>query len=315
MGVHQQQPLVGRLSHDVKGNDGGVPRIPALAATVLLLTPGLSGCALLNDVGDGDFDDALELVPADAEDVTFTNRLATAERLGIDDVDTGADKEEIDGYIETLVGDDASVGATQFAAYLVPMSEGAAFSEFDVVWEATASAGAGVSLALPRIYKMRDDLDLDTVGDDLVDVGYEEDEIAGHRHLFIADVANDTEFEGMIGAYPGAQMADVVVVPDEHLMFVGGGPDALESALEVFEDDADSATDAGTFDDLLEDADDPEYAQLVEDPECVDPSESDPPVAAAFFISGDDAAGTRVRVFDDGSVETDDYSDDDFVAC
>ena len=299
----------------MKGNDGRVPRIPALAAIVVLLASGLSGCALFDDVGDGDLDDALELLPADAKGVTFTNRLLVAERLGIDDVETGADEEEIDGYIEKLLDDDLARGSTQFAPYLVPMSEGAAFSEFDVVWEATAQGDRGISLAQPQIYKMRDELDLDAVGDDLVDVGYEEDEIAGHRHLFIADVATDTEFDGMIGPYPGTQMADVVVVPDEHLMYVGGGPEALESVLEVYEDDADSATDAGTFDDVLEDTDDPEYALLLDEPACAEPGERGVPEVAGFFISGDDGDGSRVLAFADGSVESDDYSDDDFEAC
>ncbi len=156
---------------------------------------------------------------------------------------------------------------------------------------------------------MSDDLDLDAVGDDLVDVGYAEDEIEGHRHFSI-DVL-DTAFDGGMGAYPGVEMLNVVLVPDEHLMFIGRTPESVEMAVEVLEDDEDSATDAGAFDDLLEDTDDLEYAVLEDSPECSDPGERGGLEAAGFFLTRDDLTATIVRAFGDDDVVTTELDTDE----
>lgn len=231
-------------------------RIPAVAASVVLVA-GLGGCALLDDVGDSDLDDALELVPGDATSVTFAHP-EDAQDLGI---------------------------------------EGAGLSGDDVVWTVSAPKAEGRMHA----YKMDEQLDLDGMGDDLVEAGYAEDEIAGHRHFLV---------EGQ---------AAVVVVPDEHLLFVGRSREVVEAAVEVYEDDADSLTDAGTFDDLLSGTDDPHHALLVKDPDC-DPglsparleasgrTELGTPETMGFFIAdhGDEAATSSVLVFgDDDSAATD----------
>jgi hypothetical protein len=309
----------------VKGNDAWVLRIPALALSLVLVTAGLSGCALLDDVGDSDLDDALELVPGDATFVTITNRQAAAERLGIDDVETGADQDDLDRYIEASVDADSLMATTRLGRYLVPMAQHAAFSELDVVWEAAAT---GDDQGFASTYKMSDDLDLDAVGDDLVDAGYQEDEIAGHRHLYIEDVATDTDFDGMIGGYPGVEMTDLVVVPDEHLMFVAHGREEVEEAVDVLEDDADSATDTGDFDEVLDGADDPELAVLAHDVGCspggnlsaeqLEQAGLDglgTPEATAFFVSGDDAETSSVLAFaDDGAAEADLEAREDYLA-
>ncbi|MDQ4051501.1 MAG: hypothetical protein M3237_02230 [Actinomycetota bacterium] len=279
-------------------------RIPALGASLALVVAGLGGCALLEDVGDGDLDDALELVPEDATVVTFTHRQATAERLGIDDVATGDDREAVDRYRETVVEADLA-GVTRFGGHLTSMTKRAAFSELDIVWEAAASAEGQ---PLGRVYKMRDDLDLDAVGDDLVDAGYEEDEIAGHRHLFIEDMHADLELDGTIGGYPGVEMPEVVVVPDERLMFVGGTAEIVEAAVGVFEDDADSATDGGGFDDVLDGADDPELALLRRDVSCEDVGVDGlgTPEATGFYVSGEGPETSSVLAFaDDDAAEAD----------
>ncbi len=304
MGVHEKKPVARCFSHVVKRNDERVLRIPAaIVVCLILVAAGLSGCALVDGVGDSDLDDALELVPGEATFVTITHRQASAERLGVDDIGTGADQTDLDRYIDAAVDSDF-LASTRFATYLVPMSEEAAFSELDVVWEAVATSD---ERTFGRIYKMSDDLDLDAVGDDLVDAGYQEDEISGHRHLFLEDLSTDTEFDGMIGPYPGADMAGVVLVPDEHLMFVSNVADELELSVDVLEDDQDSATDAGTFEDVLDDADEPEYAQLTEGPDCGGSPETGSPEAAGFFISGEDPGITTVLAFADGEVDTTDY--------
>jgi len=228
-------------------------RIPAVALSLVLAAVGLSGCALFEEIGDDDLDDALELVPGDATSITFR-------RLGIDD-----NGKQITGGTEP------------------------ALSELDIVWMVTALDPEGVT----RAYKVDEELDLDAVGDDLADAGYTEDEIAGHRHLFNED-----------------QSSEVVLVPDEHLIFVGRTRDTVETSVDVFEDDADSVTDKGTFDDVLAGAEDPEFALLAKDPDCstdLTPEQVaasgtgdlGTPETTGFFMNGDDAATTSVLAFAD----------------
>ncbi len=118
-------------------------RIPApcvLHSSLALAMAGLSGCALFEDIGGGDLDDALELVPGEADYVQFVHREAMAERLGIDDIEHGASKKETERYVETLLDEHGLTGVTDVRARTsTTMSQNAAFSELDIVWEATAS--------------------------------------------------------------------------------------------------------------------------------------------------------------------------------
>ncbi|MCD4525582.1 hypothetical protein [Nocardioides sp. cx-173] len=287
-----------------------------LSALALVTVCSLAGCGLLPG---SDLDEALEVIPADATTVTYVGRAAFAEREGVDDVETGADDEELRRYLEAAT----AAASTSLTRYLGIMQE-AAFTDLDVQWEVVAS---GADSGPWTAWKIDDDLDLDDVGDDLVDAGYEESEIGGER-AFTTDLGSadpDTQLVG--GRYPVGVMSQVVLVPDEHLILAGADPEAL---LDVVTDDEDSLVDAQDFEEVVGVVDDPEFAHLQRDLDCAaalggatgedDSGQAEPmiseagledlrrPDATAFFVHGDDAETTTVLGFADADTAEADAS-------
>ncbi|MCD4536147.1 hypothetical protein LRP67_18815 [Nocardioides sp. cx-169] len=291
-------------------------RLP-VSALALVTACSLAGCGLLP--GSSDLDEALEVMPADATTVTYVGRAAFAEREGVDDVVTGADDEELERYLEAAT----TAAFTRLTPHLRTMQE-AAFTDLDVEWEVVAS---GADDGPWTAWKINDDLDLDDVGDDLVDAGYEESEMGGER-AFTADLGSaDPNTQLVGGRYPVAVMNQVVLVPDEHLILTGADPETL---LDVVTDDEDSLVDAQDFETVVGAVDDPEFAHLQRDLDCAaalggatggdDSGQAESmtseagledlqrPEATAFLVHGDDAETTTVLAFDDADTAEADAS-------
>jgi hypothetical protein len=293
----------------------GAMRRTAVSAVSVLALGALSACSLIPG-SSSDLEDALEVMPADATSVTFVGRAATAERLDVDDVETGADEDDLDRYLQAVR---ETAAATRLTDYLVVMQE-AAFTDLDVVWEIS---GQGADGGPWTAWKTDDGLDLDDIGDDLVDAGYEESEVGGQR-AFRADIGDADPSTSLLGdRYPVAVMGEVLLVPDEHLVLTG--PDT-EAVLDVVEDDQDSLVDAQDFEDVVDAADDAELAHLRRDVDCaaalggsrVSPEQVESladglgledlgrPESTGFFVHGNDAATTTVLQFaDDDAAEAD----------
>lgn len=288
-------------------------RIPAVVASLVLAAAGLSGCALLDNIAGGDLDDALELVPGRATAVVFKQRADLAEQLDLDDIDSGSSAADLERYASVLA--EQAWAGTQFAPHLTAMAGRAAFSELDIVWEVYGFGADGST----RAYKMDDGLVLDDVGDDLVAAGYTEDEISGHRYFHVEHGAPllEPDGPGADGRYPVADMVHVALAPDEQLMLVAGTRSAIEAAVDVFDDDADSLTDAGTFAEVIADSDDEtDYAVLEKEPYCESDltpeqaaansrDELGSPVASGFFIGGDAETTTALAFEDEDAAESD----------
>ncbi|GAA4091008.1 hypothetical protein GCM10023066_28020 [Nocardioides kongjuensis] len=256
---------------------GPMRNLGRLALSTALLGASLSGCALLD--GSSRLEEALEYLPADATTVTFVDRAAIAERVG-------------DGDPETAYG-------TELSRWSAVMGD-AAFDDSDVEWEAVAN-GDG----LGRVWKMSDDLDFDAVAADLEDAGFERSGSAD-RPVFEADLA-DADETGLIGGrYPAAPLLTLALVPDEELIVSGSDVPAL---LDVVTDDTDSLADAGSFGDLVDEAEDQdglEYAALTLEPACGGSGRLSPeqaaqqyggllhPDAMALFVTADEVSGVRL---------------------
>lgn len=247
-----------------------------------LASTGLSGCGLLD--GSSRVQEALEYLPADATTVVFIDRAATAERLDVDDIETGASEDDLDRWSEA-VQDEAF--NTQLSRSARDMQD-AAFSEFDVEWEALSTSEE----SFIRVWKLQDDTDFDAIADDLEDAGYDrttKDDAEVFEISF--DEADADDLFG--GRYP-ITMSALTVVPDEHLVVFG----VVDEVLGVVTDEDDSLADAGRFDTLLDEApdqDDLEYARLSIDPEC----------GIGFFAAADEPLAV-VRLFNTDEEATDD---------
>ena len=280
-------------------------RAAVLSLALALVATSVTGCGLFG--GSSTLGDALEVVPASADRVTFVDRVAIAERFEVDDVEPGASESEIDAYLEASREFPAG---TAFSRYLNVMDD-APFTYFDVEWEVTMGEG---DQGFGRVWKMRDDLDLDEVGDELVGLGFEEREAADDFRSLSLDVSTiDPATEGYL-----ITVGEVTIVPDEHLMIAGP---AAADVLEVVKDDADSAVDADRFDDLVDGSDDIEVADLSRGdavcsagdrpltPEQFEASgleELGTPEERGFFVHGEDGETRAVLSFDDEQAAEDD---------
>lgn len=273
-------------------------RLAVVTSTLTLLSTGLAGCGLLD--GSSPVEEALEYLPANATTVLFVDRGAMDERLGLDDLATGASDDELSEWAEKQR--DEGYG-TELSPWLHPMQE-AAFSDLDVEWEAS---GTSVDDGRVTVWKLEDDVDFDALADDLADAGYERG-TSGDVETFEASLEDADENGLYDGRYPAA-LTSLALVPDEHLVLSG----AIELAVDVANDDEDSLSDEGSFTDLLDRAPggDLEYAGLTIEPLCFTGARITPEQAAeaydglgrpdggvALFVDPD--AVTAVRLFSEG---------------
>ncbi|KRA31404.1 MULTISPECIES: hypothetical protein [unclassified Nocardioides] len=231
-------------------------RFVTVSATIVLVAAGLGGCGLLD--GSSRVQESLDYLPAKSTSLVFVDSAAIAERLGVDDLETGASEADLDRWAEA--SQDEAYGS-ELRNWTRVMQE-AAFSEFDVEWEATATYEDG----LVRVTKLNDDADFDAIADDLEDAGYERSG-EGDASVFRGDLSSADATTGLFGGrYPNT-LLNLALVPDEHLIVTGD----VSEGLDVINEDEDSLADSGRFDDLLDAApgqDDLEFAALDLDPPC-----------------------------------------------
>ncbi|QSR25329.1 hypothetical protein CFH99_06795 [Nocardioides aromaticivorans] len=280
-------------------------RLAVVTTALTLLSSGLAGCGLLD--GSTPVEDALEYLPASTTALTFTDRAAMDDRLDLDDLATPASEDELADWGRAQ--QDEGYG-TELSAWVAVMQK-AAFSDLDVEWEAS---GTSVDDGRVRVWKLDDDVDFGKIADDLEDAGYEHG-TSGDVETFETSPESADESGLYGGRYPGI-LTSLALVPDEHLVLSG----AVELAIDVANDDEDSLSDEGSFDDLLDrapDAGDLEYAALSLEGLCglgdrVTPEQaarefeglSHPDRGEALFADPD--AVTAVRLFsDDNDAESD----------
>ena len=283
-------------------------RVAVLALPLALVASSLTGCGLL---GDSDtLDDALEVVPASMSEVRFLDREAMVERLDVEALDADPSDEDLEAYVDA---------STTFPAYtsldqhLVRMLDGAPFTSQDIEWEV---AGFDADSGFGQVWKMDDDLDLDEVADDLVDRGYEEEDGDGRRlSIDLNEIGEDEQY--LIA------LQTVTLLPDDHLVVTGPLADDF---LDVISDDADSAVDNESFDELVDGTDDVEFAALARDDLACPGVRADPeheaaleelgrPEQTGFFVHGDDGDARSVLLFDDdGAAEDDAGAREDYLA-
>lgn len=280
-------------------------RLAVVTTTLALLATGLTGCGLLD--GSSRVEDALEYLPGSATTVLFVDRAAMTERLEVDDLSTGASEDEL---AELLDAQQEEGYVTLLNAWVRVMQD-AAFSDLDVEWEAS---GTSTDEGRVTVWKLDDDVDFDAIADDLADAGYERGE-SGGIETFEAGLEDADEDQLFGGRYP-SELRSLALVPDEHLVLHG----ALELAVDVANDDADSLSDEGSFADLLDtapDAGDLEYAGMTVEPLCGSGARITPEQAAEAYpgighpdggvaLFTDPDAATAVRLFGADSDAEDD---------
>lgn len=282
-------------------------RLVTVSAVVVLTTSGLSGCGLLD--GSSRIQEALEYLPDDATSVVFVDEAAIAERLEVDDLETGASEDDINRWIEASKEEAYGSELRNWTAVM----QDAAFSEFDVEWEATATSEDD----LVRVTKLHADVDFEAIADDLEDAGYERSK-KGDAETFTADLSSADATTGLIGGRYPSVLLNVALVPDEHLIVTGD----IAEGLDVVGEDKDSLADSGRFDDVLDQApsqDDLEFATMAFDPPCgaalggrVTPEQAEQalgnlghPRNIGYFAAADERLKV-VRLFRDEEAATDD---------
>lgn len=268
-------------------------RFLSVCAAVLVTSSGVSGCGLLD--GSSRVQEALEYLPDESTTVTFVDRAAIAERQGFEDLATGASDDEVAAWVEAQQEEGYGTDLSRWAAVM----QEAAFSDFDVEWEATATSEDH----LVRVWKVDEETDFDAIAGDLEDAGYRRS-AEGDADVFEIDLSAADATTGFFGGRYPSTLVSVALVPDEDLVVSGD----VAEGLAVVSDDEDSLADAGRFDDLLDRAptqDDLEYAGLTLAPTCAAEDDLGRPEATAYFAVTDEPL-TGVRVFTDEEAATDD---------
>ncbi len=273
----------------------------------------LSGCGLFGD--STSVEDALETMPGTVTRVTFFDRAAASERLGLDELD-GDSSDETEAYLDEA---QALPFRTDLDVYLLQMLDNAPFTALDLEWEVVGYDSDG---DYGRAWKMDDDLDLNDVIDELVDLGYTKRGSDDAATLTV----DPSRVDEAAAAYL-LPISNITVLADEHLIVTGPLADDVLSAVA---DDTDSLVDTGAFGDLVASADDIEVADLTREdavcslgdsvlpPEQLEAIGADDlagPDQAGFFVHGDDGQALSVMVFESEDAAGDAASQrEDFLA-
>lgn len=246
-------------------------RMVALAAAmvVLLVAAVLTTLRLTEtwpfETTSSSVEEALDYIPADATSVQIRDQGAAEQRLGIDDIETGASDADIERYLKA--SRNAPWVANSYTPYLETMTD-TTFTALDIDWSASADSGSAQDSAfITQLYGMDPDLDLGEVGDALVGAGWTESDVDGGRK-FEVELTDIEPATMLAGGYPAGQRT-MVLLPDEDLMITGD----YEPVLDVIAGDAESMRTSDTVRELLDDADDAEYVHLTpRSGMCVDPA-------------------------------------------
>jgi hypothetical protein len=221
--------------------------LPLVAGCVIVVAAVVVAVVVWPDAESESVDDALAVLPADAEVVTFVDAAAARERLGHGDLTSESSEGEVEAFFRESM-EDAPWGGSSLSTYFASMEDWG-WSWADVEWEAEYVGADAYATA----FKLRDDLDMDAVLDSFADQGYESSDVDGYPaySLDVQDASGD--------AAPVVPLLEVVAMPDEHLLLTG--PDA-EALLAAATDDADTLAETDVAPELVDAIDDPEYFVL-----------------------------------------------------
>ena len=234
---------------------GGLPLIIG-ALVMLLVVAVIAALSIANSDSStesaGSAQEALGYLPMDASFVEIRDQRQAEQRLGIDQVEAGADDAQIERYL-TEAQDNPSID-NSLTPFLPTMNEeGAAFTALDVDWWASVIAGSPASSSPLELYGMDAGLDLDDVADDMVDAGWRPSDVEGGRRLEV-DLSDIDPQTGLAGGYP-ARTPELVLLPDEHLIVIGD----YERVLDVIAGDSEPLQAADDLSRLLAADESPEY--------------------------------------------------------
>lgn len=247
---------------------GGLPLI--IGALVMLLVGAVIAALLIansdSSAGSaGSAQEALGYIPSDATVVDIRAQREAEQRLGIDDVETGADDAQIERYL-TEAQDNPSID-NAYTSYLHIMNKegGPAFTALDVDWSASVGGGSPASSWYLQLYGMDAGLDLDEVADDMVDAGWSASDVEGGRRLEVGTTDIDPQ-TGLAGGYP-ARTPELVLLPDEHLIVTGH----YERVLNLIAGDSAPLQAADDLSQLIDADENPEYLHFTRGGQsCVD---------------------------------------------
>ncbi|WP_323793092.1 hypothetical protein [Nocardioides sp.] len=250
--------------------------------------------------GGAGFAEALALLPADTSDLYFNDQAAAAGRLGLEASSVAEYNAELLDYVLADDGDGAPDPGGLFGpttAYFERMAE-LPFNEYGVRWSLEGTSGDAFTYF--TVYKMKPDVDLDAIVDDLVAAGLEEQELLGRRRAFTESVTSVVGPDQTIGdGYP-IEFLDVTIDPEADLVILGR---LSERILQVLDGELESAATAGTFDLLVGSIEDVEVASLSTEALCgrksIVPAGLRKPAQAGHLVHGDDAALAARLVFAD----------------
>lgn len=278
--------------------------VAVVATTVSLVGVGgdrSTAPEVVSPTGGGDgFAEALALLPADTASVFFNDPVAAAERLGLEASSVAEYNAELLDYV---IGDDRDGAADRGGLfgpttdYFERMAE-LPFNEFGVRWSVQGTTKDGS--AFFTVHKMKADVDLDAIVDDLVAAGLEEQELLGRRRASIESVTSVVGADQTIGdGYP-IEFLDVTIDPDADLVILGR---VSAGILQVLDGERESAAGAGTYDLLVGSDEGVELASLSTGGLCARqrdrPAGVQKPVQTGYLVHGGDAALVARAVFDD----------------
>ncbi len=234
----------------------------AAAMVVLLVAAVLTTLRLTEtwpfETTSSSVEEALEYIPDDVTSVQIRDQGAAEQRLGIDDIETGASDADIERYL--AASRNAPWVANIYTSYLDWMSD-TAFTALDVDWSASVVSGPVQeslprSISLTQLYGMDPALDLAEVGDALADAGWKRSDVDG-GWMFEVEVGGLDPLTSTAGGYPASGF-QMVLLPDQHLIVTGD----YEPVLDVIAGDSDSLGTSDDVSELLEDTDDAEYVYV-----------------------------------------------------
>ncbi len=260
--------------------------------------------------GTSTLDGALRVLPGDALSVSFNDRSAAAERLGL----TASTSSEYAAGFADAIGEGLLDGSEELGGLFGPSTEfteitaDLPFNEFSVLWTARASfePSRAIGLAGVTVYQMEPETDLDAIADDLAEAGLVEEDLSGRRHL-VADSPGSVLVGGVVGKGYPRDFLDVTVDTDADLVIVGSNSDTV---LEVLDGERESLADSGIFDDLLAATDRVETADLEADPCLAEAddgvtSDTEPTAVGAVVYGSDLRVSARMSFVDDAAAAAD----------
>ena len=215
-----------------------VPRVAlAVAVVIAVVAAGLVAWRALTPATP--LARAMELVPADATRLSWTDGEGVRRELGAD-VDADSSAGQVDAFLaDAFAADLSSMSALGTSAGV--MQEQLGFSPATVSWELLAQSGSGAV----EVLGVDDTVDLDAVADRLADRGWTEPEEADGVWVGGPDVLAGT------GSMLTPELQHVALLADEGLVLTSDQAPYLEAVLEDDDGPEDLAELAGALEEPL----------------------------------------------------------------